>query len=237
MRRTMITLVAATLVAAGLTTAGCSGSTAPAAKRNTLTASEAAVLQTRMAQFATLHPQLEWLADSSDLVVRAGARMDTIPLTTDLGAGPYYALALQRAVFAGSNSASTFHLIAFNDPGNPTEFLVVGGHGTATGQPPQSVSGQLGSTAASAHLLKVTGSTVAHWRATDGVASFTRGVGGAACTDVVPPAGVTCAQTPLTLSFTITIATREGSAAGSEVRTASLPQVSVPGILLTFQSP
>jgi hypothetical protein len=148
---------------------------------------------------------------------------------------------LQRAINATPSSFSTFHLIAFNNPSNPTAFIIIGGYHQASpgGPPPAAVSGSFGSPnpslSVTGHLFLVEGSTVSEWRAATGTATLQNGTAGGDCINFQPTAGVTCAQSTLLTSFTIEVARHDAGSPG-DTRTASLATLSeVSGVRLVFQ--
>ena len=207
-----------------------------------LTPTQAAALVSRVTLLAPVHAELAWLADSVSLVLKAGAQADRVDITTDLAPGPFYAVGLQRAITTSTNSAATFDLIAFNDPSNPTAFIIVDGFRSVVAtQPPTSVTGTFGATTSngivSGHLFHVTGGVVAAWRAEAGVATMNTGTPGAACVDFPLTGGVTCAQTSLHSSFSITMARHDNGAQPNDTRSATLPLTRVAGVLLRFQFP
>lgn len=217
---------------------GCgSDSTGTHGPTLTLSAAEATVLMARITELAPVHPELAWLADSANLVLRSGAEADVIPLTTDLAAGPFYAVGLQRGVQVSANAFSTFDLIAFNDPSNPTDFIIVDGYMTGTGAPPTSASGAFGGSAMNGHLFHVAGNTVTAWRAQGGTGTLSTGSVGSACTGFQSTATVTCAQSALTAGFTIDSAVQDSGAQTSSTPSASLAATTVAGILLSYHFP
>lgn len=204
----------------------------------TLTAAEATILMARITELAPVHPELAWLADSANLVLRSGAEADVIPLTTDLAAGPFYAVGLQRGVQVSAIAFSTFDLIAFNDPSNPTDFIIVDGFMTGTaGPPPTSASGAFGGSAVNGHLFHVAGNTVTAWRAQAGTATLSTSSVGNACTGFASNVSITCAQSTLTAEFTIASAVQDSGVQTSGTRSASLAATSVAGILLSYHFP
>jgi hypothetical protein len=225
------------LVVGSLFAIGCgSDTTAPHGPTITLTAAEATVLMARITELAPVHPELAWLADSANLVLRSGAEADVIPLTTDLAAGPFYAVGLQRGVQVSISSFSTFDLIAFNDPSNPTDFIIVDGFTAGTGTPPTSASGDFGG-AVNGHLFHVAGNTVTAWRAQVGTATLSTGLLGNSCTGFASTVSVTCAQSTLTAEFTIASAVQDSGPQTSGTRSASLAATTVAGILLSYHFP
>jgi hypothetical protein len=226
------------LVVGSLFAIGCgSDTTGPHGPTVTLTAAEATILMARITELAPVHPELAWLADSANLVLKSGAEADVIPLTTDLAAGPFYAVGLQRGVQVSAIAFSTFDLIVFNDPSNPTDFIIVDGFMSGTGTPPTSASGAFGGSAVNGHLFHVAGNTVTAWRAQGGTAALSTGAVGDACTGFVSNVAVTCAQSTLTAEFTIGTAVQDSGPQTSGTRSASLAATTVAGILLSYHFP
>jgi hypothetical protein len=191
----------------------------------------------RITELAPVHPELAWLADSANLVLKSGAEADVIPITTDLAAGPFYAVGLQRGVQVSAIAFSTFDLIAFNDPSNPTDFIIVDGFMSGTGTPPTSASGAFGGSAVNGHFFHVAGNTVTAWRAQVGTATLSTGPVGNSCTGFASTMSVTCAQSALTAEFTIDSAVQDSGPQTSGTRSASLAATSVAGILLSYSFP
>ena len=187
----------------------------------------------KIAQIAPINAEIAWLADSANLVLRSGAEADVIPLNITTGAGPFYAVGLQRRVQLTGRSFSTFDLIAFNDPSNPTDFLIVDGFASATGTPPTSVSGAFDGPIYG-YLFHLDGSTISAWRAALGSGVLTGGAPGSACAGFQSSAGVTCAQESLTSTFTISGAFQDAGPPSSTVAQASLASSTVAGIVLSY---
>ena len=226
------------LVVGSLFAIGCgSDSTGPHGPAVTLTAAQATVLMARITELAPVHPELAWLADSANLVLKSGAEADVIPVTTDLAAGPFYAVGLQRGVQVSAIAFSTFDLIAFNDPSNPTDFIIVDGFTSGTFTPPTSASGAFGGSAVNGHLFHVAGNTVTAWRAQGGTATLSTGSAGNSCAGFASNAGVTCALSTLTAEFNIDSAVQDSGPQTSGTRSASLAATSVAGILLSYHFP
>jgi hypothetical protein len=227
------------LVVGSLFAIGCgSDSTGPHGPAITLTAAQATTLMARITELAPVHPELAWLADSANLVLKSGAEADVISLTTDLGAGPFYAVGLQRGVQVSFSSYSTFDLIAFNDPSNPTDFIIVDGFVTGTGAPPTSASGTFGGSAVNGHLFHVDGNTVTAWRAQGGTATLSTGSVGNPCTGFASDIGtISCAQAALTAEFNIDSAVQDSGAQTAGARSASLAARTVSGIRISYGFP
>ena len=232
--------------ASGVMCAGCDyhDGTSPLTNGNTihLTQAQAATLVSRVTVLAPVHSELAWLADSVGLVLKAGAEADRIDVTTDLATGPFYAVGLQRAVITASNSFATFDLIAFNDPANPTAFIIVDGYRSVIAAlPPVSASAPFGQATSNGmvagHLFLLAGGSVSAWRAEAGTASVARGTMGGACAAFPSTGGVTCSQAALETSFSISAARHDNGVQPTDTRSASLPATSVAGVLLNFQFP
>ena len=229
--------VATGLVVGSLFAIACgSDTTAPRGPSLVLTTTDATVLMERITELAPVHPELAWLADSARLVLKSGAEADVIPITTDLAPGPFYAVGLARGVQVSANSFSTFDLIAFNDPSNPTDFIIVDGFTAGNGAPPTSASGDFGG-GVNGHLFHVDGNTVTAWRAQAGVASLSTGPVRGACTGFVATQSIDCAQSTLTAEFTITSALEDSGGQASGERSASVTPTTVAGILLSYHFP
>ena len=206
------------------------------ASQITLSAAQATVLMNKIGQFAPLHNQIAWLADSANLVIKSGSQVDLILVSTNLAPGPFYAVGLQRAVQLTGSSFSTFNLIAFDDPSNPTNFIVIDGFNSGTGAPPTSTSGNFDGPV-NGYLFHVDGSTLASWHAALGTATFTAGTPGGACSGFQSSAGVTCALSDLTVSFSITAAFQDAGPPISQTAQANLASTSVSGIVLSYPAP
>jgi hypothetical protein len=193
----------------------------------------------RVKELAPLHPEIAWLGDSATLVLKAGAEVDAVNITTDLGTGPFYAVALQVVnIVTLTNSIVTtnsFYFIAFNDPSNPTDFIVIDGFKQNNNNTvPTEASAAFGGSTVVGHLFHVEGTTIAGYRAIIGSAALTSGSPGAACDALPLPSNVTCAQTTLQASFSILQAARDNGGVLSTTRSASLAQTTVAGIRLVI---
>jgi hypothetical protein len=239
----MSPLRAFVVIALLLSTACSSDSTSSNGTIIHLTQAQAASLGARMTQIAPIHSELAWLADSASLVLKAGAEADVIAVTTNLADGPFYAVGLQRAVTSSTptstSSFATFHVIAFNDPSNPTDFIIVNGFKQVAGATaPIQVSGSFGGNAVAGHLFHIQGATISSYRATTGTATFASAAPAGACIDFQAPTNVTCVQSALLVSFTIADAVSDGGVLAAS-RHAALDETTVAGIRLgfTFTSP
>jgi hypothetical protein len=196
------------------------------------------MLVSRMSSFSSTDPSLAALGDTARFVLTAGAEARQINVTTDLGDGPYWAVSLQRSrVGTGTSpqSWSTFHVIAFNEPNDPTRFIVLGGFNQATGTtPPNAASGAIGSTVPSltAHLFSVSGTQVSAWHASAGTSSLSVTPTTEACPGF-SATGMTCVKSTMTANFSITTTVAGNGATGQRTMSTASAQT-VPGIRLTF---
>ena len=208
-----------------------------------LTNAQAATQVSRMSAFgsasSTSDATLRALADSARFVLTAGAEARQISVTTDLGDGPYWAVSMHRAR-AGSGASpqswATFHVIAFNEPNNPTRFIVLGGYSSVNGTtPPTTVSGSIGSNATSsltAHLFSVSGSQVSAWHASAGTSSLTATPSADACTGF-NATGMTCVRSSMAVTFSITATVAGNGTTGQRTASSSGAQTA-PGVRLSF---
>ena len=204
-----------------------------------LTQAQAAALVSHMSSFSSTDPSLSSLADSARFVLKSGAEAHQIAVTTDLGDGPYWAVSLFRShVGAGTSpqSWSTYHVIAFNEPNNPTRFIVLGGYNSVSGTtPPSSVTGPIGSSATSsltAHLFSVAGSAVSAWHASGGTVSMTATPTSEACAGFTAT-NMTCVKSSMSATFNITTTVAGNGTTGQRTAASSGAQTA-PGIRLTF---
>src|SRR5688572_20906810 len=113
------------LLAATVALAACGDNpTDPNPPIITLSAQQAATLVGYAEALADVHPDLEWLADSIELVVRAGAQAKRIVVTENGEPVNLYAVSLMRDVRTSTSSFATWHLFAFDNASNPAAFIV-----------------------------------------------------------------------------------------------------------------
>ena len=220
--------------------AGCDDDTTAPQNGETITlsATQASAIRDRVIQLAPVHPELAWLADSIQLVIMGGAEVQQVAVTTGLGGDPFYAVSLQRTIRTSFSGTAAFDVILFNNPSNPTDFIIVNGWinpgGTNT-TPPTSVTGTFGSPTSNsivnAHLFHVEGNTVTSWRGTAGTAAFSLGTSGGACVQVLESSTVECEQAVLHAEFNVTEA-RSDTPIISSTRSASMAAADVSGIII-----
>lgn len=204
-----------------------------------LTNAQAAALVSHMGTISSKDPSLAALADSARFVLTAGAEARQIAVTTDLGDGPYWAVSMHRSragTGASPQSWSTFHVIAFNEPNNPTRFIVLGGYSSASGTtPPVSVSGSIGSSASSSltsHLFSVSGTQVSAWHASGGTVALTATPLAESCVGFTAT-GMTCLRSTMSATFNITSTVAGNGTTGQRTASSSGAQTA-PGVRLIF---
>ncbi len=201
----------------------------------TLSASQAATLVGRIEAFASADPTLEALADTVGVVLNSGAEARRIEITTSSGPTAFYAVSLQRVMPGSSAPWSTFHVVAFDDPVTPTQFVILGGvafAGSSTADAPSSVSGSIGTTGATsltAHIFELSGSQLSMWHANAGSVSFAALEMLEACTGFPGPGD--CVRIQMNGSFDITGTVAGNGATGQ--RTASGTLKDIPGIRIS----
>jgi hypothetical protein len=202
----------------------------------TLSAQQAALIVDRVVQFSSSDPTLGALADTIQFVVKSGAEVQRVDVTTSFGVTSYWTVSLHRANVGASQSWSTFHVIGFNDPSAPTEFLILGGFSQVAGTTaPTSISGSIGSNASSsltAHFFGVIGDQVGMWNASGGTVSMTASSTGASCPNF-SASGMTCVKSSMATTFSIT-QTVTGGAPATGNRTGSASDATIPGVRLTM---
>ena len=199
----------------------------------TLSASQAATIVGRIESFASADPALDALADTVGVVINAGAEARRVTITTESGASSFYAISLHRAKSGPSSPWATFHVIAFNDPATPSEFIILGGYAAATsGDAPSSVSGDIGATgnkSLTAHIFRLSGPQLSMWHASTGTVSFASLEVLEACSGFPGPGQ--CVRIQMDGSFNIT-GTVPGQGASGQ-RTASGSLSGIPGIKIS----
>lgn len=219
-----------------LAAAGCSSdSTSPNGGGLTLSASQAAAVMTRIQQISVTAPELSWLADSANVVLRAGAELDSVPITTTRTSGQFYAVGLQRRI-ATANAYSTFTFIAFDNPDAPSNLILVNGYLSAGGAtPPTAMAGSFGSSnnqQLSGYVFHIAGGTVTEWKSGGtGSASMASAASTGVCAQATN--GATCTRAGLTTSFSID-AGKDTAGTVITPRTAAMSATTVAGIVLTF---
>lgn len=199
----------------------------------TLTATQAAALVGRIESFGSADPTLAALADTVNVVIKAGAQARRVEIVNSEGASTFYAVSLQRT-HPTAPAWSTFHVIAFDDPADPTLFVILGGFNQVqSATPPNTVTGPIGATSSGSltgHLFSVTGSTVSTWNASGGTSYMTAGATTQSCAGWTGPG--TCVASTMDASFTITASVAGNGTTGQ--RTWSGNITSIPGISMSM---
>jgi hypothetical protein len=200
-----------------------------------LTAAQAAAINSSIQSIAITTPELSSLADSANLVLKAGAVVDSAAIDVNFGGEPFYAVSLQRAVTQTVHPFSTFEIIYFNNPSAPTRFVIVSVYARGTGGPPDGAFANIAFPTevltANVHFYAIESGAVTHWRATAGSVQLGNGLPGGACPDYTGPGN--CERADLLIGGSVTATIREsGSAAGSPIM--SIVNGFVRGIRLKF---
>jgi hypothetical protein len=200
-----------------------------------LTAAEAQAINSSIGSIAVSTPELSFLADSANLVLKAGAVIDSAAIDVTFGGEPYYAVSLQRTITQPVNPYSTFDVIYFNNPSNPTRFVIVSVFARGNAGPPDGAVVNLATPTpvltGTVHFYSIDGSGVTHWRSTAGAIQLGNGLPGGPCPGVTGP--VPCDTADILIGGTVTASVREsGSAAGSP--TLSIVNGFVRGIKLKY---
>lgn len=207
----------------------------PQVVRIQLTAAEAAAVNSRVQAIAVSTPELAGLADSLNLVIKAGALVDSASIDVNFGGEPYYAVSLQRAVSQTTNPFTTFNVVYFNNPSNPTRLVIISVYARGTAGPPDGAIANIATPTpvliAKVHFYTIEGAAVTHWQATAGSLELGNGLPGGACPDF--SGSVACETADVLIGGNVTASVREsGSAPGSP--TMSIVNGFVRGIKLKF---
>jgi len=220
----------ATVMLALLAACSSSSSTAPKTTLH-LTAPQAAALTQRLQQIAAANPAFGDLADSIAIGIKSGVGVTQIDLTTDLGAGPFYAFGLKR-VFSGAPSfGPDFDILAFDNPSDPQNFILIDVFASSSDAANGSFDGTSGSNATGV-LFQLSGDSTLTWVPTHGVVSIVGRGSSGDCGSYQPPTGITCAQETMGISFSVTSTMLSTGASGGP--TASFAGADLTGIVLTF---
>jgi hypothetical protein len=203
-----------------------------------LTADQAAAVNNELKTITASTPEIAGLGDSVSLIVKTGAVVDSADIDVSFGGGTYYAVALQRAVSQTVNPFSTFDIVYFNNPSNPTRFVIVSVWARGQAGPPDGALANLATPTsvliANVHFYQVDGQNVTHWKSTAGDLVLGNGLSGGACADVNTPNNVTCERADLLIGSHVTASTRvSGSASGTP--TMTIQSGLVRGIRLRYQ--
>ena len=227
-------------VALAAVASGCvepSVTTPPTVVSIQLTAAQAAAINNEIKAITVSTPEIAGLGDSASLILKTGVVVDSAAIDVSFGGGPYYAVSLQRAVSQTVNPFSTFDVIYFNNPSNPTRFVIVSVFARGQVGPPDGAVANLATPTpvliANIHFYAIDGQAVTHWRATSGSLVLGNGLGGGACPDVNTPNTVTCERADILIGSSVSATTRE-SGTSTESPTLSIVNGLVRGIRLRY---
>lgn len=228
------------VMALAIVASACAESTAtpPTVVSIQLTADQATAVNNEIKVITASTPEIAGLGDSASLILKTGAVVDSADLDVSFGGGPYYAVALQRAVSQTVNPFSTFDIIYFNNPSNPTRFVIVSVWARGQVGPPDGALANLATPTsvltANVHFYQVDGQNVTHWKSTAGDLALGNGLPGGACPDVSTPNNATCERADLLIGSHVTASSRvSGTASGNP--TMTIQSGFVRGIRLRYQ--
>ena len=227
-------------VALAVLASGCVESTVdpPTTVGIQLTAAQAAAVNGAIRSVALTTPDLSGLIDSTNIILKAGAVVDTTAMDASFGGGPYYAVVLQRSVTQPTNPYSTFHVIYFNNPSNPTRFIIASVYARGNVGPPDGVLANLATPTQVlipyVHFYQIDAQETTHWKATAGSLVLGNSGPGGACADFTLQGAVQCENLEILIGASVTSSVREsGSAPGNP--TLTVTNGIVRGVKLKFQ--
>jgi hypothetical protein len=204
-----------------------------------LTAAQAAAINDEIKAITVSTPEIAGLGDSASLVLRTGTVVDSAAIDVSFGGGTYYAVSLQRAVSQTVNPFSTFDVIYFNNPSNPTRFVIVSVFARGQAGPPDGAVANLATPTpvliSNVHFYAIDGQAVTHWKGTAGSLVLGNGLSNGACPDVNTPNNVSCERTDILIAATVSAAVRESGTA-TDSPTLSIVNGLVRGIKLRYQA-
>jgi hypothetical protein len=222
-------------VAATLLILACDGdptAPTPAPAQLTLSVDQVTAMTARAGQLVSTDPSntsFKAFVDSTLLVLQAGVTMKRLDVTTNLTSAPMYFIGLHRVINqANGTSFSTWTLVGFEDPAAFANVIQVSGFAQSS----FAASGAIGSGYANGQLLQVQADgTVAVWNYSTGHASFVSDLPTAACPNGSPQPKLTCDLETMHVTFNVESAQSAGS---SITRSASVAEVAVPALRLTY---
>jgi len=237
------TLRFALLCCLPLLCAACSGTegTEPSSDPDLLqfTAAQIGSLDSTGQEIVRTNPgdaDLKSLVDSTLSVLTAGVQAKRVAISTNLTTVPLYVVGIHRVVSSPGGSASTWTLVALDDPSRLANLIEVSGFAqSAGGTAPTSVTGTIGdqNNIGNALLMQVgAGGTVTRWGVTTGTASFSSGAPGAACPGFTPIPKFTCALETMHVRFTVSAPSGTGGAGPRQATVTS--DTEVPAMRLTY---
>jgi hypothetical protein len=204
----------------------------PAPAQLTLSADQVSAMNARAGQVMSTNPSntsFTAFVDSTLLVLQAGVTMRRLDVTTNLTSAPMYFIGLHRVVTqANGSSFSTWTLVGLEDPATFANVIQVSGFAQSS----FAASGAIGSGYANGQLLQVqSDGMVAVWNYSTGHANFVSDLPTAACPNGSPQPKLTCNLETMHVAFTVQSAQSAGS---SVTRSASVTDVTVPALRLTY---
>jgi hypothetical protein len=179
-------------------------------------------------------PTVKALVDSTLLVLTTGVVAKRLNVTTDLTSAPLYFVGVHR-VYTGAASFATWTLVGMDDPSHLTSIVEVGGFAqSSAGSVPTSVSGTVSDVVNGLLLSVGAGGSVTEWFASSGSVSLSSGAAGGPCPNFPTTSKLSCTIETMHVSFAIA---GPSPISGGSGRQASLPDVDVPAMRLTYVVP
>ena len=179
-------------------------------------------------------PTVKALVDSTLLVLTTGVVAKRLNVTTDLTSAPLYFVGVHR-VYTEAASFATWTLVGMDDPSHLTSIIEVGGFAqSSTGPAPTSVSGSVSDVVNGLLLSVGAGGSVTEWFASSGSVSLSSGAAATPCPNFPTTPNVTCTLETMHVNFSIVA---PGPSSGGSGRQASVPDVDVPAMRLTYVVP
>ena len=170
------------------------------------------------------------LVDSTLLVLTSGIVAKRLDVTTDLTSAPLYFVGVHR-VYTGAASFSTWTIVGMDDPSHLTSIVEVGGFAPSN---TESLSGTVSDVVNGLLLSVGTGGSVTEWFASSGSVSLSSSATPTRCPTFPATPNVTCTLEMTHVRFSIA---GSSASSGSGRRQASVPDVDVPAMRLTYAIP
>jgi hypothetical protein len=203
-----------------------------------LTAEQAAAVNGAIKNVAVASPDLAGLIDTTNILLKAGAVVDSAGVDVSFGGGTYYGVVLQRSVTQPTNPYSTFHIVYFNNPSNPTRLIIASVYARGNVGPPDGVLANLATPTevltAYVHFYDIESSGTTHWRSTAGSLVLGNSGAGGACAGFTLQGAIGCENLEILVGANVSASVREsGTATGTP--TLAISNGLVRGAKLKFQ--
>ncbi len=174
-------------------------------------------------------PTVKALVDSTLLVLTSGIVAKRLDVTTNLTSAPLYFVGVHR-VYTGASPSSTWTVVGMDDPSHLTSIVELGAYAPSNAE---SVGGAVSDVLNGLLLSVGAGGSVTEWFTTSGSASISSTPAGTACPNFPATPHVTCTLETMHVSFALA----GSNASTNSGRQASVSDVDVPGMRLTYAFP